>query len=83
MIQHFVPDAAPLITGFAGVPHAQSEPPPPGVQEPFVASKSSLYGNVVIGVVHCATDLCVKQNVLASKKRVPAVLFKSDRNFIN
>ena len=42
VIQHFVPEAAAVMTGFNGVPHAQSDPDPPGVQEPLVISKSSL-----------------------------------------
>ena len=55
--QHLGPEPAPVITGFDGVPHAQSDPVPPGVHPPSLASKSSLKGNVEIGNVHCAGEI--------------------------
>lgn len=82
IIQHFAPLAAAVITVFDGVPHAQSEPNPPGTHAPLVASKPSLYGKTEMGVPHCACIFCVKQNVQMSKKNIPVVLCKSNRKLI-
>ena len=54
MIQHFNPLAAAFIVALVGVPHAQSDPAPPGTQPPLVVSKPSVYGNMEMGVLHCA-----------------------------
>ena len=67
VIQHLVPVAAAFIVDFAGVPHAQSEPDPPGSQPPLVVSKPSVYGNEEMGVPHCALDLPAMQNEQTKK----------------
>jgi len=43
-----------LITGFDGVPHAQSENVPPATQLPSEVSKFSLYGKLFIVALHWA-----------------------------
>ena len=80
-IQHLLPEAAPLITVFAGVPHVQSDKFPPVVQFPFVASKPSLYGKVEIGVPHCAFVFIDIPNSVIKKNIIPVVFNKCKRPF--
>ena len=81
--QHFVPLAALLITGFDGVPHAQSENVPPGVQPPLVTSNPSVYGNTEMGVPHYAFDFCETQNINTNEIIIRTDLFKSNLKFID
>ena len=76
-----MPVAALLITGFEGLPHAQEEKVPPGVQPPLPASKPSLYGKVDMGVPHCAFVFCIKLNTDTNEIIKTAALFKDNRKF--
>jgi len=77
VIQHLEPVAAAFMVDLAGVPHAQSDPEPPGAQAPLVVSKPSVYGNTDMGVPHCALDLSLMQNEQTGKKISRAVLYRS------
>jgi hypothetical protein len=62
------------MTGFEGVPHVQSEKVPPVTQLPSDVSKFSLYGKLLIGVVHCE-----KEKKDEKKRAIEKIVFTSGK----